>query len=179
MGRPLMLKQAGVGKDVPERGWVRGSGGIRAMLGVGAVVILWPEAMQNEAEADGALRFARVCGAELRRPGEIEQIEVEGTGFVCRVRSLTILAPLSATIASLSAGRIVMTRLVGVAGGLGSCGDGGAFVWADGRSLVACIPGNEKHGNEDQKCKQAFVHDAFTIPCSVRSLVRVPLLPVG
>jgi len=45
---------------------------------VSSVVGLGPEAVQDEGEVLSALGPAGVGGAELRRPGEVEKVEVEG-----------------------------------------------------------------------------------------------------
>lgn len=72
---PLVAKESGVRVDVAKGGRI---GGVAAVLGVSAVVGLGPEAVENEAEMLGALGPACVGGAELRGPGEVEQVEIEG-----------------------------------------------------------------------------------------------------
>ena len=79
VGAPLVLEQAGVGVDVVEGGAVRG-GGVGAILGIAAVVVLGPEAVEDEGGVVGALGSVGMAVAELGGPGEIEQVVVEAGG---------------------------------------------------------------------------------------------------
>jgi hypothetical protein len=54
-----------------------GAEGVGAVLGIAAVVVLWPEAVEHEGGVVGALGGIGVPVAEFRRPGEIEQVVVE------------------------------------------------------------------------------------------------------
>ena len=65
VGAPLVLEEAGVGVDVAVLGWVGGSGGVRAVLRIGAVGVLRPEAMEDEGGVAGALGCVGVPVAEL------------------------------------------------------------------------------------------------------------------
>ncbi len=78
MGLPLVSQQAGVGVDIGVLGWVDRAGVIGAVLDVGAGVVLGPEAVEDEACVLSALACVRMGVAELWRPGEVEQVEVEG-----------------------------------------------------------------------------------------------------
>jgi non-ribosomal peptide synthetase component E (peptide arylation enzyme) len=56
------------------------SGG--AAIGICAVVVLRPQAMKHKRWVRGALGGVGMGVAELRRPGEIEQVEIEpGTAW--------------------------------------------------------------------------------------------------
>ena len=59
---------------------VAGAGFGGAVLGVAAVEVLGPEAMEDEAGVLGALCGSGVGVAELRRPGEVEEVVVEVLG---------------------------------------------------------------------------------------------------
>ena len=78
MSLPLVTEEARVRVDVTVGGRVAGSGGVGAVLGIGAVGVLGPETVQNEGGVLGALAGCWVGFAELGRPGEIEEIVVEG-----------------------------------------------------------------------------------------------------
>jgi len=78
VGLPLVAEKALVGVEVGVLSWVLRAGGVGAVLWVGAVGVLGPEAVEDEAEMLGALGLARVGGAELGRPGEVEEVVVEG-----------------------------------------------------------------------------------------------------
>lgn len=80
MGQPLVAEETGVGIEIRKGGGIGRTGEVAAMLGMGAVVVLRPEAVKGEAEVLSALRLVRVGGAELRRPGEVKEVEVEGGG---------------------------------------------------------------------------------------------------
>jgi hypothetical protein len=83
VGLPLVAEEAGVGVDVAEGSGVLRSGGGGAVLGVGAVGVLGPEAVEDEAEVLGAFAGIGVGLAELGGPGEVEEVivEVAGAGF--------------------------------------------------------------------------------------------------
>ena len=78
MRRPLVLEKAGVGVDVAVLRWVGGARGRRAVLGIRAVVVLRPEAVEHEGGMCGALGGGGVRVAELGRPGQIQKIKIEG-----------------------------------------------------------------------------------------------------
>jgi hypothetical protein len=77
VGAPLVLEKALVGVDVLVGGGIGGAGGARAVFGIGAVVVLGPEAMKDEGGVRGALGSVGVGVAELRGPGEVEEVVVE------------------------------------------------------------------------------------------------------
>ena len=77
MGAPFVIEESGVGVDVGELSGVAGAGGVGAVLGVGAVEVLGPEAVEDEGGVLGALGGGGVGVAELGRPGEIEEEVVE------------------------------------------------------------------------------------------------------
>ncbi len=83
VGLPLVAEEAGVGVDVAEGAGVLRAGEGGAVLGVGAVGVLGPEAVEDEAQVLGALAGGGVGLAELGRPGEVEEVvvEVAGGGF--------------------------------------------------------------------------------------------------
>lgn len=89
MGAPLVTEEAGVGVDVGEGGgvaWARVGG---AVLRIATVGVLGPEAVEDEGGALGALGCVGVRVAELGRPGEVEEVVVEGlVGGCCRFDSL-------------------------------------------------------------------------------------------
>jgi len=72
-----MLKQTLVGVDVFVGGGVGRAGCVGAILRVGSVVVLRPEAMKHERGVRGALRGIGMRVAELGRPGEIEEVVVK------------------------------------------------------------------------------------------------------
>ena len=78
VGLPLVTEEAGVGVEVAVGGGVTWAGGIRAVLGEGAGGVLGPEAVEDESGVLGALGGVGVRVAELGRPGEIEEVVVEG-----------------------------------------------------------------------------------------------------
>ncbi len=80
MGQPLVAEETGVGIEIRKGGGIGRTGEVAAMLGMGAVVVLRPETVKGEAEVLPALRLVRVGGAELRRPGKVKEVEVEGGG---------------------------------------------------------------------------------------------------
>ena len=81
--RPLVTKEAGVGGDVAEGGEIAGCGIAAAVLGIAAVEVLGPQAMQDEAEVLSALAVVGVGGAELGRPAEVEEVIVEVLRACC------------------------------------------------------------------------------------------------
>jgi len=78
VGPPLVVEEAGVGVEVAVGGGVTRAGGVGAALGVGAGGVLGPEAVEDEGGVLGALCGGGVAVAELGRPGEIEEVVVEG-----------------------------------------------------------------------------------------------------
>ena len=80
MGSPFVLEEAGVWVDVGVLRWVGGTGGVGAVLRVGAVGVLGPEAVEDEGGVTGALGSGGVGVTELRGPGEVEEVVVEGLG---------------------------------------------------------------------------------------------------
>jgi len=77
VGAPLMLQEALIGVDVfvgRRIGWAGGAG---AVFGIGAVVVLRPEAVEDEGGVGGALGGVGMGVAELGRPGEVEEVVVE------------------------------------------------------------------------------------------------------
>jgi len=78
VGVPLVLEEARIGIDISIEGRVGGAGGVAAALGMPTVVGLRPEAVEDKREVLGALGATGVGGAELRRPGKVEKVEVEG-----------------------------------------------------------------------------------------------------
>jgi len=82
VGQPLVAEETRVGIEIRKGGGIGRTGEVAAMLGMGAVVVLRPETVKGEAEVLPALRLVRVGGAELRRPGKVKEVEVEGgTGW--------------------------------------------------------------------------------------------------
>lgn len=78
---PFVLEKALVGIDVFVLRGVNGTGRGRAIGGPIAIGVLRPKAVEHEGWMCCALGGAGMGIAELRRPGEIEQIVVEaGTG---------------------------------------------------------------------------------------------------
>ena len=65
VGLPLVAEEAGVGVDVAVLGGVAGAGGVGAVLGVGAVEVLGPEAVEDEGGVLGALGGVGMGVAEL------------------------------------------------------------------------------------------------------------------
>ena len=80
MGAPLVTEETGVGVDVGEGGGIAWAGVGGAVLRITTVGVLWPEAVEDEGGALGALGCVGVRVAELGRPGEVEEIVVEGLG---------------------------------------------------------------------------------------------------
>ena len=78
MGLPLVAEEAGVGVEVAEGGGITRAGGVGAVFGEWARGVLGPEAVEDEGGVLGALCGVGVRVAELGRPGEIEEVEVEG-----------------------------------------------------------------------------------------------------
>ena len=80
MGLPLVTEKSAVGVDVAVLAGVPWAGVGGAVLDEGAGVVLGPEAVEGEGEALGALGGVGVGVAELGRPGEVEEVVVEGLG---------------------------------------------------------------------------------------------------
>ena len=74
---PLVLEQALIGVDVFVRAGIGRTGSAGAVFGVGAVVVLRPESVENEGGVGGALGGVAVGLAELGGPGNIEEVIVE------------------------------------------------------------------------------------------------------
>ncbi len=81
MGEPLVLDEGKGGEDVEVGRGVGGAGGGGAVFRVGAVVVLRPHAVDDEAGVRGALGAGGVGEAVLGGPGEGEEIEIEGCGY--------------------------------------------------------------------------------------------------
>lgn len=77
VGAPLVLEEAGVGVDVGELRGVGWAGCAGAVLRIGAVGVLGPEAVKDEGRVAGTLGCVGMRVAELRRPGEVEEVVVE------------------------------------------------------------------------------------------------------
>ena len=77
MGAPFMLQESLVGVDVPVGDRIGGAGGARAIFGVGAIVVLGPEPVEDEGGVGGALGGVGMRVAELGGPGEVEKVVVE------------------------------------------------------------------------------------------------------
>lgn len=88
------------------------------MLGMGAVVVLRPETVKGEAEVLPALRLVRVGGAELRRPGKVKEVEVEGGTGWCGTAGAATFSRAGATAFS----RGVRTRAGELRGALSRLG---------------------------------------------------------
>lgn len=80
MGLPLVTQEARVGVEIAVGGGVSRAVGVGAMLGEGTRGVLGPETVEDEGEVLGALGGGWMGGAELRRPGEVEEIVVERLG---------------------------------------------------------------------------------------------------
>ena len=172
VGGPLVTKQAGVGVEVAEGGGIGRTSCVGAVLGIGTVVVLRPETVEDEAGTGGALRLVGVGGTELRRPGEIEQIEIEDAGLVrgvlvamttVAVIVILVFRGLIVAIVILSAPLILpavpargavalVAVIVAAVGNARVCRVGG------GLAVVADVPGDGKHRDEDEKGEQALVH---------------------
>ena len=86
VGAPLVLKEAGVGIDVGELRGIGWAGGVGAVLRVGAVGVLRPETVEDEGWVAGALGGVGMPVAKLGRPGEVEEVVVDGlrvAGWEC------------------------------------------------------------------------------------------------
>ncbi len=77
MRLPFVFYQAGRGHDVGVGLGIGRAGRIAAMLWIVAVGILWPQSVHHKAQVSPALRAVPAGGAELRRPGEVKQVEIE------------------------------------------------------------------------------------------------------
>ena len=78
---PLVLQKCEVWRDVEVLREVCRSRLFAAEDGVGAVVVLRPEAVQDEARPRGAFWRSTPDGAELGLPGKVHEIEVEAAGL--------------------------------------------------------------------------------------------------
>ena len=87
---PFVGKKALVGVNVLVLIRVGGAGRIRTIFRIGAVVVLRPHAVEDKGGMRGTLCGGGVRETKLRRPGEIEQIEVKTGRRSCvgRVRCL-------------------------------------------------------------------------------------------
>ena len=77
MRLPLVLYQAGGWDDVCVRLGIGWAGRVAAMLRIVAVRILRPQPVDYEAQITSTFRAVSVCRTELRRPGKVQQVEVE------------------------------------------------------------------------------------------------------
>ena len=77
MRLPLVLYQAGRRHDVGVGLGIGRAGRITAMLWIVAVRILRPQSVHHKAQVAPALRAVTVGRAELRRPGKVQQVEIE------------------------------------------------------------------------------------------------------
>lgn len=77
---PFVLEQPQVRGDVEVLLGVCRARFVAAVNRIGAIVILRPEAVEDEAGVGRALRRGPLDGAELRCPGKIHEVEVEFTG---------------------------------------------------------------------------------------------------
>jgi hypothetical protein len=78
VGAPLMTEQTGVGVDVGEGGGIAWAGVGGAVLRIASVCVLGPEAVEDKGGTLCTLGCAGVRVAELRGPGEVEEVVVEG-----------------------------------------------------------------------------------------------------
>ena len=83
VGAPLVTEETWVGVDVGEGGGIVWAGIGGAVLRIATVGVLGPEAVEDEGGALGALGCVGVRVAELRGPGEVEEVVVEGLGGGC------------------------------------------------------------------------------------------------
>ena len=77
VGAPLMLEETLVGVEVGVASWIGGARFVRAVLRIGSVGVLRPEAVEDERRVAGALGRVWMGVAELGRPGEVEEVVVE------------------------------------------------------------------------------------------------------
>jgi hypothetical protein len=77
MGAPLVAEETGVRVDVAVCGRIAWTGLGRTVLGISTVVVLRPEAVEDQSRVLGALGCVGVRVAELRRPREVEKVVVE------------------------------------------------------------------------------------------------------
>lgn len=84
VGAPLVTEETGVGVDIGEGRWIAWAGVRGAVLRIATVGVLGPEAVEDEGWALGALGCVGMRVAELGRPGEVEEVVVEGLGGGCR-----------------------------------------------------------------------------------------------
>ena len=98
MRLPLVLYQAGRWHDVCVGLGIGWAGRVAAMLRIVAVRILRPQPVDYEAQITSTFRAVSVGRTELRRPGKVQQVEVElpGRGLLLR----TTAAPPAALILS-------------------------------------------------------------------------------
>lgn len=82
VGVPFVLEEAEVGIDVFVLGGIGGAGGVGAVLWIGAVLVFGPQAVEDEGGVHGALGGGGMGVAKLRRPGEVEEIEIKVGGGV-------------------------------------------------------------------------------------------------
>ena len=69
---PFVLEQPRFGIHVTVLRRIGGSGSVGTVVGIGAVVVLRPQAVHDKGRMGRALRSRRVRVAVLRRPGEIQ-----------------------------------------------------------------------------------------------------------
>ena len=77
---PFMVQQREIGSDIQILLGVCGATTLGTEDRIGAIVILWPQAVHHEFGMGGALRARALNRAELRRPGEIQEIESNRPG---------------------------------------------------------------------------------------------------
>jgi hypothetical protein len=78
---PFVFEECQVGGDVKVLREVGGGWLFAAEDRIGAVIILCPEAVEDEAWMRGALGRGALNGAELGRPREIHKVEIEFAGL--------------------------------------------------------------------------------------------------
>ena len=85
---PLVLEQGRVGEDIAVPGGVGRPRRVRAVMRVGSVVVLRPEAVEDKRGMLRAFGSGGMGVAKLRRPGEVEEVEIELGGLAgFRLRS--------------------------------------------------------------------------------------------
>ena len=172
MGCPFVAKKTWVRVEVAVGGRVIRAWRVGAVFGIAAIVVLGPETVKDKAGMGGALRLVGVGGAELRRPGEIEQIEVEDAGLIRGRRRpcfAGVVATTRAIVLGVASAIILVLPIVGtnlmaaavvamraVVGWELASGDvaGGRR----GATMIAGVDGNEKHGDEDEQREETVVH---------------------
>jgi hypothetical protein len=88
MLRPLVVQQPGIGIDIAVLRWIGRAGSIGTVLRIGTVVVLRPQAVQDKGGMDGALRRRGVRMAVFRRPRQAQEIKVELSAGMRRLRTI-------------------------------------------------------------------------------------------